>query len=125
MLAGVLVIAQLHDIVKEAPALVDAHLEDVDETLVGAGDGLKSADTRQFALERVLVGEGAPGDDLDRPVHARHAAGQPNLAVTAASDAPEQFVVRDRRKREVWLALAVLSVGWLGLLAFRPHADHN
>ena len=58
-----------------------------------AGDRLEFLDALEIALEWTVVIEGRAIDDFDRAISPHHVAREPNLAVTAATNAPKQFVI--------------------------------
>ena len=55
----------------------------------------------ELALEVLFLLEGVAIDDLDRAPRAHERAGQPDFAVAARADAPEQFVVGDCERLRV------------------------
>ena len=63
------------------------------------GDGLESLDAAELTFERAVVFEDAVVNHLDRAQGAELAPGEPDIAVTAATDLAEQYVVRNRRRR--------------------------
>ena len=70
-------------------------MENLDLARVRAGDRLVALNPLEFALEGAVVAEGTAINDLDRPIFAQDSPRQPHLAVAAAPDAAEQFVVGD------------------------------
>ena len=93
------VVGQFHDVVKAIRAA--ANLEDVELALVAAGNRLEALHARELALERTVVVEGAPVNDLHRAVNAEDIPGEPDLAVAALADAPDERVIGDRNGRNV------------------------
>src|SRR5215469_1206355 len=62
------------------------------------GNALKLLDAFELTLERALILEPMPPHDFGRSQRASGlAASQPDLAITAAADLPQQFVIRNRR----------------------------
>lgn len=91
------VVGQFHDVVERA----GAQLADVEQRqLPGlAQDGLlEPGDAGQLALERPVIGEAVPPHDLEGAPDTGHRAGQPDFAVTAATNGAEQFEVGDVRR---------------------------
>src|SRR5712664_70265 len=91
------IVRQFHDIVEMGCAVVAADLEDVDEAIVGAGDGLVFLDAFKFALERIGVAEITPINNFHGSECADDVARQPNFAVTTAADFPQQLVIGNHR----------------------------
>jgi hypothetical protein len=53
---------------------------------------------RELSLERPRVFEAGPINNFDGAINPRHAASEPDFAVSTASDAAKRFVVRNDRK---------------------------
>jgi hypothetical protein len=70
-------------------------VEQVHQAFVRTGNRFVLLDAGELALERPLVLEAAPMHDLHRATNPKRIARQPHFAITAAADAPQQFVVGD------------------------------
>ena len=109
------IIGQFHDVVEIAALFVAAHVQNVNLAFMGAGDWLELLNAFELPLERTGVIKGRSINDFDRPISAHDVPREPNLAVTAAPNATEQFVIgnggqsdanaevaRSRRGRAEW-----------------------
>src|ERR1035441_164566 len=92
---GELIIGQLHDVIEIAFVIVASNVQDRDLAWVGAGDGLELLEALELAFVGAVGVEGGAIDNFDRAVAAHHVATEPHLAVAAAANAAEQFVVGD------------------------------
>src|SRR5258708_7490133 len=97
LLAGLLIVGQFHDVVEVAGLIVAADVEDVDLTVVRAGNRLKLLDALEFPFERPVMLEGAAINDFDGAISAHDISRQPDLAVTAAAYFLQQLVVGNGR----------------------------
>ena len=88
-----------------------ADLEDVELALVAAGYRLEALHAGELALERAVVVEGAPINDLHRAVNAKGVPGQPDLAVAALADAADERVIGDGNG---WNVARAGTGGWRG-----------
>src|SRR5258708_6241194 len=91
------IIGQLHH-VKEA-ALALAHVQDIDLRGVRTGNRLESPDAIKLALVRTVAVEGFAIDDLHRAAFAHDVPRQPHLAVAAAPNPANQFMIWYRGAR--------------------------
>ena len=74
-----------------------AELENIHETIVRTGDRLELLQALELTVELLCLLESLAIDNLDRASRAQERAGEPDFAVAARTDAPEQFVVRNKR----------------------------
>lgn len=79
--------------------IVAADLENVHQSVVRARYRLEFPDARVFAFVGALVVEGVAINHLYGAVGAHDIARQPDFAITAASNSPEQFVIGDAKRR--------------------------
>src|ERR1041384_6236829 len=119
-MTGLLIVPQFHDVVEVACRIVATDVENIHEALVGARDRLEFKQPGEFPVERPGMLEGFAVNDLHGAKRLRHTSGQPHLAVTAAADAPQQFVIRDARQESAFNPRAVSSANALGLMQVLP-----
>ncbi len=98
LLAASLIIGQFHDVIE--PVRTATHVEDVELAGMTARDGLEALDARQFPLEGAVILEIPPVDELHRAPRAHDIARQPNLAVTAPANRPDQRVIGNGKRRQ-------------------------
>src|SRR3989442_5675315 len=85
------VIRQLHHVIEVACRVVAADVEERKLSGMFAGDAFEVLNALKLALERPVLVEGVPPDDLRRTQDTRGgAAGQPHVAGSAAADTPNQ-----------------------------------
>ena len=102
------VIRQFHHVVKGPGGFIFSHLEDIQESGVGAGNRLELLDTQKLPIEWAAVLEGVSIDLLHSVLRCQHAAGQPDLTVAPFSNSAEQCVIGNFRDR--WIVSASVSV---------------
>jgi hypothetical protein len=93
----VCIVGQLHHVVEIV--LGAAHLQDIHQPFVRAGNGFEPLNALEFPLERLAVFEGLPRDDFHRAPGAESVPSQPDPAVAPAPDQVQQLVVGDLRRR--------------------------
>jgi hypothetical protein len=102
------IIRQLHHVVETA--LTPPDVQDVQLAGMAARNRLETPDALELALERPIILEGRAIDDLHCAQLAQNIARQPHFPITAAADAPEQFMVGNGRGSAfVLLALLVVA----------------
>src|SRR5262245_56335685 len=89
-------IGQLHHVVEILRSA--AHLENVHQSFVRTGDRLELLDAFELALEGACIFERGAMNNLYRPECPQFVSGQPNFAVTSATNRSEQFVVGNSHK---------------------------
>ena len=90
------IVRQLHHVVEEAASLVLPDLKHIYQTLVLARDGFVALNAGELAVVGPGVGKAGAADDLHRPECAEFRPGQPDFAVAAVRDLPQELVARDR-----------------------------
>ena len=93
------ILRQFHHVIEITGLVVAADLQDINEAIVAAGDRLVFLDAFEFALERIGFAEIVTGDNLHSSQRAHDIVCQPDFAITAAANPPEQFMVRDGGRR--------------------------
>jgi len=83
-----------------AGGIVAPDVQYVELAGVGAGDRLETADAFKLAFVRAIVIEGGAVDDLHRAPGAEGGACQPNFAVAAVPNPPDEFMVGNDRRWE-------------------------
>ena len=76
-------------------------MENLELAFMRLGNGFKSFDAVELALEGTVALEGVPMNDLHGAASAHDVSRQPDLAVAAAADAFDQFIVGDLWWRNV------------------------
>jgi hypothetical protein len=89
-------IGQFHHIVKPAPFLVSACLQDIDQRVMLAGDGFKPFDAVKLPFEGLRVVEAIAPHDFDRAPGAQGRSGQPDLSISAPADAFIETMIGDQ-----------------------------
>ena len=87
------IIRQFHHVVEVALGVVTADLEDVNKAFVAARERLEFLDAIELTLVGTGIGEAIAEDDLHRAPGADGGAGEPDIAIAAAANAPDQFVI--------------------------------
>ena len=87
------VVCEFHDTEIISRFLIAADMENLNKVGMGSGNGFKLFNAFELAGEGVISLESFPKNHLDGAVCTREASGQPNIAVTATTDLPNQFVV--------------------------------
>jgi hypothetical protein len=108
-----LIVGQFHHV--EETVVATADVENIHLAIVLAGNWLKLEDARELALERAVMVEGPPLHDLDGPVSPGHAARQPNFSITATSNAPEQLMIGNGRRLQVFRRAKLRWDLWFGI----------
>ena len=93
------VVGQFHDVVKTIRAA--AYLENIELALMAARNRLEALHPGELALERTVVIERAPVNDLYGAINAQNVSSEPDLAVTAFADAPNKGVIGNGNRRAV------------------------
>ena len=92
------VVAQLHHvIIKGGAFVVAAHMQDVHQARMVAGDGLVLKNAFKLPVEGPFVLKILPPDDFDGPPCACQGFCQPDLSIRSAADLANHFMVRDGR----------------------------
>jgi hypothetical protein len=73
-------------------------MEDMHKAGMVPGNRLELPDAIEFPLERAVEFKILAADDFDGAHGSRDAAGEPDFAVTAPTDAAQDFVVRNARR---------------------------
>lgn len=92
--AASLVIGQFQHVVE--PVRIATEVQNVDLAGMTARDGLEPLNARQFPLEGAVILEIPLVDELHRAPRAHDIVRQPDLAVTAPADVPNERVIRHR-----------------------------
>ncbi len=95
--AGHVIVGQLHDVIEIRARLAD--MKDVDKPLMRARDRLEAAHPLELALEGAIAIESIPMHHLHRPERAGQGPRQPDLAIGAAPDHAQHFVIGNDRDR--------------------------
>jgi hypothetical protein len=96
---GLQIIGKFHDVIKITGIVVTAHVQDIDQTVMRAGDRLELLDAGKFTVEWAACLEALAPYDFDGAVSTHDAAGQPDFAVRTTANAAQQLVVRNLRRR--------------------------
>ena len=94
-LAGVNVIAQLHDVVKQPRQIVAPDVQNIHLRTVRPRHWLKFADAIKLALIRPLAGKTLAPHNLHRPPGPHHILRQPHLPISPPPDDADERMVRD------------------------------
>src|ERR1700730_19032155 len=89
--AGHVIVGQLHDVIEIIVRTPD--MQDVDETGVRARYRFESGHALKLALKRALTFERRTIDHFHRAQSAGQSTRQPNLAISAAADHAQHFVL--------------------------------
>src|SRR5206468_1813822 len=93
LLPGDNIISQLHDVVEVILSATD--LQNIDKPIMRTRDRFELLDPIELALEGPRMFEGGAINDLHRAIRAHDIARQPDFAVAALANAPDQFVIAD------------------------------
>src|SRR5262249_33755234 len=97
-LAGLLIVGQLHNVVEVTGLFVAADVEDIDLAFVCAGNRFEFLNAFELALKGPVVRKVRAIDKFDGAICAHEVSGQPDPTVAAATDRPQQFVIRNGRE---------------------------
>src|SRR2546425_9097 len=92
LLAGLLIIGQLHYIIKVALGIVPPDMEHVHLAFVRARNRFKLLNTAKLAFVGTLLLERAAIYNFYRAICAGDAPRQPHLAVASATNRPQEFI---------------------------------
>src|SRR5439155_7416887 len=96
-LAGGLVIARLHDAIVIASFVVTPDMQNMDQARVIEGDRHVFLNAPELPRVGFGVREIAVMNDFDGVIGANNVSGQPDLAIGALPDAPQQVMVWNER----------------------------
>ena len=86
-------------IIEKTLRLVPPHLEDVHQSVVGAGNGLESLDARELPLKRPGAAERVAPHGFDRAECAENIARQPHFTIAAPPDGAKNLVIGNAGRR--------------------------
>ena len=89
------IVRQFHHVIEIADVIVAADLQDIHQTVVGAGERLEPEQALEFAFEMLGVLETLAVDDLHRAQRADGVARHPDFAVSAVPNQAQQLVIGD------------------------------
>ena len=100
--ARLCLVRQFHDVIETTGIVILPDVQDGELAEMRARDGFKPLDALEFALEGPGIDESIAVNDLHRTALAQDIAREPDIAITPAANAPEQFVVGDGRCTRPW-----------------------
>jgi hypothetical protein len=98
------IVRQFHNVVEIGGGVIAPNLQNVHQTVVGAGDGFELLQSSELALEMLDALEGLAVDDLHRAQSPDGTARQPDFAIAPLADTADQLVIVNvrRRFRRAW-----------------------
>ena len=91
------IVRQFHHVIEISGLLIPSYVQDVHLAFMQTGNRLELLDAFKLPVVRPIVLEPVPVNHFNGPVVAQHVSRQPHLAVAAAADAAQQFVVWNGR----------------------------
>ena len=96
------IVGQFHHVIKKTSCVVTTDMENVDEAIMGARNRLERRHAGEFTIEGTFALEGASMNHFHRAQCAGQTARHPNLAISAAPDNAQHFMIGDRRNAHVF-----------------------